>query len=86
MTPNKISLVYSSLHILQVLILIVILALLTALVSFYFRKNSIGDAHTTQAREIVFNTMRYRRSETVKKSGYFQSKQCQQCQEKQKLY
>ena len=36
-------------------------------------KNSIGDA-LTQPREIVFNTMRYRRSETVQRSGDFQSK------------
>ena len=35
-------------------------------------KNSIGDAHTPQPGKIVFNTMRYRSSETVQRSGYFQ--------------
>ena len=35
-------------------------------------KNS-RDAHTLQPGEIVFNTMRYRRSETVQRSGYFQN-------------
>ena len=34
-------------------------------------KNSIRDAHTLQCRETVFNTMRYRRIETVQRSGYF---------------
>ena len=42
-------------------------------------KNSIGDARTPQLREIVFNSMRYRRSETVQISGDCQSKQCQLC-------
>ena len=37
------------------------------------QKNSISDARTPQPVEIVFNTMRYRRSETVQRSGYFQS-------------
>ena len=37
-------------------------------------KNSIRDVHTPQPGEIVFfNTMRYRSSETVQRSGYFQS-------------
>ena len=36
-------------------------------------KNSIRDARTPQPGEIVFNTMRYRSSETVQRSGYFQS-------------
>ena len=36
-------------------------------------KNSISDAHTPQPGEIFFNTMRYRRNETVQRSGYFQS-------------
>ena len=36
-------------------------------------KNSIRDARTPQSGEIVFNTMRYRSSETVQRSGYFQS-------------
>ena len=36
-------------------------------------KNSIRDAHTQQPGEIVFNIMRYRSSETVQRSGYFQS-------------
>ena len=31
------------------------------------------DARTPQPGEIVFNTMRYRSSETVQRSGYFQS-------------
>ena len=35
-------------------------------------KNS-RDAHTPQPGEIVFNTMKYRSSETVQRSGYFQS-------------
>ena len=34
-------------------------------------KNSIRDARTPQPGEIVFNTMRYRSSETVQRSGYF---------------
>ena len=33
--------------------------------------NSIRDARTPQSGEIVFNTMRYRSSETVQRSGYF---------------
>ena len=37
------------------------------------RKNSIRDARTTQPGEIIFNTMKYRNSETVQRSGYFQS-------------
>ena len=36
-------------------------------------KNSIRDACTPQPGKIVFNTMRYRRSETVHRLGYFQS-------------
>ena len=36
-------------------------------------ENSIGDACTPQPGEIVFNTMRYISSETVQRSGYFQS-------------
>ena len=36
-------------------------------------KNSIRDAHTPQPGEIVFNTMRYRNSETVQRSGYFRA-------------
>ena len=43
------------------------------------QQNSIRDARTPQPREIVFNTMRYRRSETVQRSGDFQSKQCELC-------
>ena len=39
------------------------------------RKNSIGDALTSQPGEIVFNIMRYKRSKTVQRSGDFQSKQ-----------
>ena len=38
-------------------------------------RNSIRDAHTPQPGEIVFNTMGYRRSETVQASGDFQRKQ-----------
>ena len=38
-----------------------------------FLKNSIRDACTPQPGEIVFNTMRYKSSETVQRSGYFQS-------------
>ena len=38
-----------------------------------FPKNSIKDARTPQPREIVFNIMRYRSSETVQKLGYFES-------------
>ena len=36
-------------------------------------KNSIRDARTPQPGKIVFNTMRYRSSETVHRLGYFQS-------------
>ena len=36
-------------------------------------KNSIRDAHAPQPEEIVFNTMRYRSSETIHRMGYFQS-------------
>ena len=36
-------------------------------------KNSIRDARTPQPGELVFNTMRYRSSETVQRLGYFQS-------------
>ena len=36
-------------------------------------KNSIRDARTPQPGEIVFNTMRYRSSETVQRLGYFKS-------------
>ena len=36
-------------------------------------KNSIRDAHTPQPGEIVFNTIRYRSSETEHRLGYFQS-------------
>ena len=43
-----------------------------------FEKNSIGDAHTPQPGEIVFNKMRYG-SETVQRSGDFPSNQCQIC-------
>ena len=35
-------------------------------------KNNIGDAHTPQPGELVLNTLRYRSSETVQRSGYFQ--------------
>ena len=36
-------------------------------------KNSIRDARTPQPGKIVYNTMRYRSSETVHRLGYFQS-------------
>ena len=36
-------------------------------------QNSIKEARTPQPGEIVFNTMRYRSSETVHRLGYFQS-------------
>ena len=36
-------------------------------------KISIRDTRISQPGEIVFNTMRYRSSETVQRSGYFQS-------------
>ena len=36
-------------------------------------KSSIGDAHTPQPGEIVFDTMRYKRNETVQRSGDFYS-------------
>ena len=36
-------------------------------------KNSIRDARTPQPGEIVFNTMKYRSSERVQRSGYLQS-------------
>ena len=36
-------------------------------------KNSIRDARTPQPGEVVSNTMRYRSSVTVQRSGYFQS-------------
>ena len=32
-----------------------------------------GDARTPQPGEIIFNTMRYRSSETVQRSGHFES-------------
>ena len=35
-------------------------------------ENSIRDARTPQPGKIVFNTMRYRSSETVLRLGYFQ--------------
>ena len=35
--------------------------------------------HTPRLREIVFNTIRYRRSETAQRSRDFHSKQCQLC-------
>ena len=41
-------------------------------------KNHIRDAHTPQPSEIVFNTMKNRRSETVQISR--DSKQCQLCE------
>ena len=34
---------------------------------------AMEDACTPQPGEIVFNTMRYRSSDTVQRSGYFQS-------------
>ena len=40
---------------------------------FQEEQNSIRDARTPQPGEIVFNTMRYRSSETVDRLGYFQS-------------
>ena len=36
-------------------------------------KNSIGDARTPRPGEIFFDTMRYRRNETLQRSGDFQS-------------
>ena len=36
-------------------------------------KNSIRDTRTPQPGEIVFNTMRYKSSETAQTSDYFQS-------------
>ena len=36
-------------------------------------KIGIRDANTPQPGEIFFNTMRYRCSETIQRSGYFQS-------------
>ena len=36
-------------------------------------KNSIRDARTPQPGKIAFNTVRYRSSETVQRTGYFQS-------------
>ena len=36
-------------------------------------KNSMRDVCTPQTGEKVFNTMRYRSSETVQRLGYFQS-------------
>ena len=42
----------------------------------YIVKNSIRDGRTPLPGEIVFNTMRYRRHETVQRSGGFHSKQC----------
>ena len=41
-------------------------------------KNSIRYARTPQPGEIVFNTMRYRSSETVQSSGAV-SEQCESC-------
>ena len=48
---------------------------LNTCISFFhkYSKKSIRDAHTPQPGEIVFNTMRCRSSETVQRSGYFQS-------------
>ena len=43
---------------------------------FKCTKNSIRDARTQQFGEIFFNTMRYKSSETVHRSGYFQSSAC----------
>ena len=37
------------------------------------KENSIRDARTPRPGKIVFNTMRYRSSETVHRLGYFQS-------------
>ena len=36
-------------------------------------KNIIRDARTPQPEEIIFNTMRYRSTETVQRLGHFQS-------------
>ena len=36
------------------------------------KKNSIRDARTPQPGEIVYNTMRNRRSKTLQRLGYFQ--------------
>ena len=36
-------------------------------------KNSIRDARTPHPGEIVFNTMRYRSSEPIQRSGYLQT-------------
>ena len=41
--------------------------------NFKTQKIASDDACTPQPGEIVFNTMRYRNSETVHRSGYFQS-------------
>ena len=38
-------------------------------------KNAITDAHIPQSWEIALNTMRYKRSETVSRSGDFQNRQ-----------
>ena len=43
------------------------------LIADLFYKNSIRDASIPKPGEIVFNTMRYKSSETVQISGYFQS-------------
>ena len=40
---------------------------------YMYTKNSIREVHIPQPGEIVFNTMTYRSSETVQRSGYFQS-------------
>ena len=37
------------------------------------KKNSIGDARTPHPGKIVSNTMRYRGSERVQRSGYFEN-------------
>ena len=37
------------------------------------KNNSIRDAHNPQPEEIIFNTMRYKNSVALERSGYFQS-------------
>ena len=48
--------------------------LISGLVTRNPPKNSIRDTHSPQPGQRVFNATRYRRSETVQRSGDFQSK------------
>ena len=55
-------------------LLICIFVFLVFLCTCYMFKNSIGDAHTPQQGENIFDTMRYRRSERKKDKETFRAK------------